>query len=170
MAFEVVIIEALGSAVPVWNSALAPEAVSVRAEPGVVGATFIRNVVASVIELTVALFARPEPVNAIPTTSPTVLSQVTVVLGLALVVQFVNTTPAAVRERPEPVPVAFVVSTNVVGPVIEFTFAPAGMFVPVTIIPGHRFVVLAQLTRALLIVVAQDERLIGLVLLDVPTA
>ena len=79
-----------------WNSSALPLPVSVSAVPGVVGLALITNVVAFVIELTVALFAKPVPVSPMPTTRPVVLSQVTVVLA-AVVVQFVNVMPFAVN-------------------------------------------------------------------------
>ena len=85
-----------GLAVPMVNSAAAPDAVRVSPAPGVVGATFIVNTVAEVMPATVALFASPAPPSAIPIASPAVLSQVTLVLA-AVVVQLVRVAPATVK-------------------------------------------------------------------------
>ena len=156
-------------AVPFWNSAAALEAVSVNAEPGVAGATFITNVEAFVIELTVALFASPEPDNAMPATRPTVLSHVTVVLA-AVVVQFVSVMPAAVSPSPVPVATALADITKVVASVTELILAPADTFGPVTAMPGHKLAVLAQVTVALPPVVAHAVSPMGAVWFDVPTA
>lgn len=148
-----------------WNSSALPLPVSVSAVPGVVGAALITNVVAFVIELTVALFAKPVPVSPMPTTRPVVLSQVTVVLA-AVVVQFVNVMPFAVNVAVLLDAVAAALATKVVLFVIELIVAPAAMPGPVMIIPGHRFAVLLHTTLVLALVVVQFVSTTGEVRFD----
>lgn len=137
-----------------WNSNALPLPVSVKAVPAVVGAALITKVVALVIELTVALFAKPVPVSPMPTTRPTVLSQVTVVLA-AVVVQFVKLMPLAVKVAVVLDAAAEELMTKVVPFVIELIVAPAAMPGPVMIIPGQRFAVLLHSTLVPPLVVVQ---------------
>jgi len=148
-----------------WNSSALPLPVSVKAVPAVVGAALITNVVALVIELTVALFAKPVPVSPMPTTRPTVLSQVTDVLA-AVVVQFVKVMPFTVKVAVVLVAVAAALMTTVVLFVIELIVAPAAMPGPVMIIPGQRFVVLLHTTVVLALVVVQFVITTGAVRFD----
>ena len=148
-----VIIEALGSDVPVWNSAAAPDAVRLisEGELAVVGAELMTNDVPLVTELTVVLLASPVPDSAIPITSPAVLSQMTDVEEL-VVRQFLSTTPQAVRERLEPVAsegcemvklVPLLMAAMVVLSV-ELPVMLPEMFGPVNSIPGHSKEVLSH--------------------------
>ena len=137
-----------------WNSKALPLPVRINALPGVVGAALITNVVAFVIELTVALFAKPVPVSPMPATRPTVLSQVTVVLA-AVVVQFVKLMPFAVKVAVVLDAVAEELMTKVELLVIALIVAPAAMPGPVMIMPGQRFAVLLHCTFVPPLVVVQ---------------
>lgn len=148
-----------------WNSSAFPLPVSVSAVPGVVGAALMTKVVPFVIELTVALFARPVPVSPMPATRPVVLSQVTVVLA-AVVVQFVRVMPFAVSVAVVLDAVAAAPMTKVVLLVIELIVVPAAMPGPVMIMFGHRFVVLLHTTLVLALVVVQFVRTTGEVRFD----
>ncbi len=148
-----------------WNSSALPLPVSVSAVPAVVGAALITKVVALVIELTVALFAKPVPVSPMPGTRPTVLSQVTVVLA-AVVVQFVKVMPFAVKVAVVLDAVAAALATKVVLFVIELIVAPAAMPGPVMIIPGQRFAVLLHSTVVPPLVVVQFVSTTGEVRFD----
>ena len=148
-----------------WNSRAFPLPVSVSAVPAVVGAALITKVVPFVIELTVALFARPVPVSPMPATRPVVLSQVTVVLAAA-VVQFVRVMPFAVSVAVVLVAVAAALMTKVVLLVIELIVVPAAMPGPVMIMLGHRFVVLLHTTLVLELVVVQFVSTTGEVRFD----
>jgi hypothetical protein len=148
-----------------WNSSALPLPVSVKAVPGVVGAALITKVVEFVIELTVALFAKPVPVSPMPATRPVVLSQVTVVLA-AVVVQFVKVMPFAVKVVVVLEAVAAALMTKVVPFVIELITAPAAMPGPVMIMFGHRFAVLLQTTLVLALVVVQFVSTTGEVRFD----
>ena len=177
MGLVVVIIVSARFAVPVWNSAAAPDAVIAMAlgELVVVGAAFIVKLVPLVTEATVALLASPVPDRDIPLTSPVVRSHVTKTEP-EVVTQLVKTAPHAVRESPVPVACAACESRKRVPLVIELTVVfPSvppvrlpGMLGPVTYMPGHKAAVLAQVTAALPLVVAQEVRLIGVVLFEVP--
>ena len=148
-----------------WNSSALPLPVSVKAVPGVVGAALITKVVPFVIELTVALFARPVPVSPMPATRPVVLSHVTVVLAAA-VVQFVRVIPFAVSAAAVLDAVAAALMTKVVLLVIELIVVPAAMPGPVMIMLGHRFAVLLHATLVLALVVVQFVSTTGEVRFD----
>ena len=165
MITGVVAIAVVRLAEAAWNSRALPLPVSVSAVPGVVGAALITKVVPFVIELTVALFARPVPVSPMPATRPVVLSQVTDVLA-AVVVQFVRVMPFAVSVAVVLVAVAAALMTKVVLLVIELIVVPAAMPGPVMIMLGHRFVVLLHTTLVLELVVVQFVSTTGEVRFD----
>ena len=100
-----------------------------------------------------------------PTTRPTVLSQVTDVTA-AVVVQFVKVMPFAVKVAVVLEAVAAALMTKVVPFVIELITAPAAMPGPVMIIPGQRFVVLLLTTVVLVLVVVQFVSTTGEVRFD----
>ena len=95
-------------------------------------------------------------------TSPTVLPHVTVALAL-VVEQLVSVMPPASSVSADPAPVAAALMTNVVVFVTEPTVAPAGTLGPYKIMPGHRPVVLAQVTLVPPFVVVQEASVIGAV-------
>ena len=98
------------------------------------------------------------PVIPMPTTRPTVLAQET--LGLpVVVVQLVSVTPAAVRVKPVPLPVAAALRMSVVALVIEAMEVPAAMFVPLMLMPGQMLAVLAHVTVVVPFVVAFVSRI-----------
>ncbi|AKC82417.1 hypothetical protein IMCC26134_05835 [Verrucomicrobia bacterium IMCC26134] len=101
-----------------------------------------------------------------PLTRPTVLSQVTVVVPL--IVALVSVMPAAVSMSPVPLPVAVLVRSKLVALLIRSTEVPAAMVGPVTLIPGHRAAVLAQVTCAVPFVM-HDANATGAVRFAVPT-
>ena len=88
------------------------------------------------------------------------LGHVTVALPLVME-QPLSVRPPALSVRAEPLPVALALNTKVVALVILMTVVPVGTLVPATSIPGHRPVVLAQVTVALPLVVVQPVRLNG---------
>lgn len=96
------------------------------------------------------------PETPMPTARPAVLAQMMV--GLVVNEQPVSVTPAAVRDKAEPVPVAAVLMTKVVVLVTELIVAVPGIFVPLMLMPGISPVVLAQVTVTEAFVVAQLVR------------
>lgn len=147
--------------VPFTINAEAGNAVSANPEPVPMAGKLSTKVVPSVIELTVALAGILTPTISIPWDNPAVLEQVIVVEAfvvaqLARVTGFIpGDRLVAVKIRPDPVPVAAALSTNVVILVIELTFAPEGILVPKTVMPTASEAVLEQVTVVLALVVLQ---------------
>ena len=128
------------------NSSPVPLAVSVTFAAPVVTGLFKVKVVGGVIVAMIGFGGLVvAPVTPMPMTSPLVLRQVTELLA-EVVVQAVSVTPAAVKDRPVPEPVAAPLMTKVVPLVTELIVAPDGMFVPLINMPGMSPVVLAQVT------------------------
>ena len=128
------------------NSSPVPLAVSVTFAAPVVTGLFKVKVVGGVIVAMIGFGGLVvAPVTPMPMTSPLVLRQVTELLA-EVVVQPVSVTPAAVKDRPVPEPVAAPLMTKVVPLVTELIVAPDGMFVPLINMPGMSPVVLAQVT------------------------
>jgi len=87
---------------------------------------------------------KPLPVMPMPTARLVVLA--VLIVGLVPSVHPVSVMPAAVSDKPLPLPVAALLMTKVVAFVTTLIVAFAGMFVPEISMPGHRPVVLAQVT------------------------
>ena len=107
------------------------------------------------------------PVTPMPTASPVVLKHVTVVLA-EVVVHPVSVTPAAVSDKPVPLPVAAVPSTNVVEFVTDAIVVEAAMFVPLMLIPGINPVVLLHVTVVVPLVVQFESTMAAVWLFDPP--
>ena len=136
-----------------------PVAVSVTFAAPVVTALFSTKCVASVMDAIVGFGGFVViPVTPMPTASPVVLRHVTAVLA-EVVVQPVSVTPAAVRDSPEPLPVAAVLSSKVVAFVTELIVAVPTMFAPLIDMPGITPVVLAQVTVVVPLVVQFINRM-----------
>ena len=113
--------------------------------PGVRGLALITKLLPLVMLLTVALLASPVPLSDMPTTRPSVLSQLTVLLP-ALVVQFVRLRPLAVSVALLLVAVAATLSCSVVPLPMLAMLQLAARPGPVRIMPGQRLAVLPQVT------------------------
>ena len=74
-------------------------------------------------------------------------------VGLVLSEHPARVTPAAVRDKAVPLPVAAELKTNDVPFVTDATVVPAAMFVPLMLMPTTSPVVLAQVTAVVPLVV-----------------
>lgn len=106
------------------------------------------------------------PVPAMPMPAARLVVLAVLIVGLVPSEQPLSDTPAAVSDKPLPLPVALALSVIVVALFTCEIVVPAAMLVPLMFMPGHKPVVLAQVTVVVLLV-AQFVSTTGTVLLPV---